>query len=400
MTPRRLGSALLFLFCTSTVVGAQDAPTEAIAALRRDINPENADRFELDLAIPTAPAFTVIGVTPEDVVDPSNARDFAVEVGSFFNEDGGLDPGLAISFKPYWLGLREITLGQYAEIGKLERVLARTQLSFATAESPIGDSDDVRAGVGFHTSLLNESDPRLDDALGACIKDAYDQHVVRNTGPALKAAGSATLERIQGSDVSDEERGRILIEEFDKLRPTIDLSPYNAAYESCQRSAADRYLKRRSWITGAGAAFLLDEGEVDETELDGFSLWTGYRWPMLGDGGDVTLFSKADIGQEVQFEDETRDATTVLAAIGAGFQSQAWKLRGNLSYNYSAIEDEEDDDFWRVSLTSSLRLRQDVWLEVAFGSVTDSDFEDEGFASAQLKIDLGRETLPNTPPME
>jgi hypothetical protein len=69
-----------------------------------------------DYSIPESPGFTIIGMTPEDVVHPRTLRDFAVALKDGVDESGRFKTGIALDFTPFQWFMRDQTMGEYLRL--------------------------------------------------------------------------------------------------------------------------------------------------------------------------------------------------------------------------------------------------------------------------------------------
>lgn len=126
----------------------------------------------LDLAVPEAPAFTVLDLTPESVVRPATPREAAISLLNGVDRDGNLQTGLAVDTAPYLIaranGPNPMTLADYrANYG--QRVLARLGVSLATVKGSDDADESVRVALGFRAVPLDYGDPRNDPELLKCL---------------------------------------------------------------------------------------------------------------------------------------------------------------------------------------------------------------------------------------
>lgn len=161
------------------------------------------DKATLDLTVPESPAFTVLGLTPENVVRPANPRELAMELLNGVDRNGNLQSGVAIDTAPYLLAKsRTLTLRDY-QADRVKHVLARTQLSFATAKGTDSEDEAIRAGVGLRVTPWDEGDPRLDPILVSEVLAIQGKVRAALAGPAR----SPWEERIVVTAFDGDEKG-------------------------------------------------------------------------------------------------------------------------------------------------------------------------------------------------
>ena len=183
-------SFALWLLSTSHAV-AQDVPQTTTVAPPAAPTPNTQQptvtAAELDVSVPESPAFTVLGVSPQEVPRPATPRAFATALISAVGRDGDVQRGLAIDTAPYLLAFgNDLTLNEYRE-SRVRQVLAGTTLSVATTAEE-GDDADQRVAVGLRVTLFDRGDPRLDDELNTCLTA-----VLRTGLPTPGLVNSTTL---------------------------------------------------------------------------------------------------------------------------------------------------------------------------------------------------------------
>lgn len=83
-------------------------------------------------AIPSAPAFSLLGVNPELVTRPSDVKEFKVD---WRIKNYKVAPDLALEAQPlWWLYYRKKRPGELKNMSHLQRILSTTSVSFATAK--------------------------------------------------------------------------------------------------------------------------------------------------------------------------------------------------------------------------------------------------------------------------
>jgi hypothetical protein len=121
-------------------------------------------RGEFMKAVPDAPAFTFLSVTPGKIERPGSIRDLGVAVLNGVGDDGNPTQGVAVDASLWNLipGY-DISLAKYQQ-SRLAYLLANLQASVATAMAA-GDSTDLNAAIGFKTVIVDQGDPLLSDSL-------------------------------------------------------------------------------------------------------------------------------------------------------------------------------------------------------------------------------------------
>jgi hypothetical protein len=133
---------------------------------------ENFRKYTVDVPIPESPAFTVMNVTPTDVVRPSSLRAWATSLLHAVDKDGKLKEGVAIDGAPYALLNRKMSLGEYALLNPVAKALMNTHVSMGTAKGSESDDKSLKIGLGLRVRLFDRGDPRDDRELIECYRAA------------------------------------------------------------------------------------------------------------------------------------------------------------------------------------------------------------------------------------
>src|SRR5438445_9970509 len=106
-----------------------DALSKAVKEVSdRVLNPRAGDAV-LDLSVPKSPAFTALGVTPENLIRPTTPKQLATSLLSGADPRGNIQTGLALETAPYLLiGGNEVTLADYIGSRPIQ-IASRTQFS-------------------------------------------------------------------------------------------------------------------------------------------------------------------------------------------------------------------------------------------------------------------------------
>src|SRR5262249_51550665 len=125
-----------------------------------------------DLAVPEAPAFTVLGLNPQTVTRPSSPLQFATSLINGVDKNGNFQSGVAIDTQPYmlWRG-HAITWSRYRDHWPI-RFVSRAQFSMATAKGASDNDKSVRVAIGGRFTVFDLGDPFRDETVGKCLSDA------------------------------------------------------------------------------------------------------------------------------------------------------------------------------------------------------------------------------------
>jgi len=160
-------------------------PLFIYAQTPEDIQVKGDDKTKkaaLDLSVPTSPAFSALGLTPQSVIRPTSPREFAASLINGVDPNGNLQNGIAVELAPFlmWHG-NDITLNQYQNPNNLpddqnprdkfsfDRMLYRTSLSLATTKGTSDDDKSSRIAFGLTLTPYDLGDPRNDGILLDCF---------------------------------------------------------------------------------------------------------------------------------------------------------------------------------------------------------------------------------------
>jgi hypothetical protein len=315
-TPYFLVGSILVATLLAPVCALAEKPETVYETLK---NEKNKDLYEVNIAVPTAAALSVVGA--KDVA--AIGADIAPDVYYHFTpKDDGV-PEMAISIRPYWVFFnpnQTIKTYQSKDTSSAERIFARTRVSLAAANN--SDGKGFALGAGLNTMLTGKSDPRNDSLFLGCLQTGGHQinravldgaavnlaersralgtlktePVYMNADAAHRAAADqifTTADKtsvlrtvfytaLQSLGVTDPDVGGRLYdkweEDFTPSEVKIDIADYNA----CVSKATTRYQTQRAWAVGTGLAYRADTRDFNALEYAGVSVWTTYKLPLFG----------------------------------------------------------------------------------------------------------------------
>ncbi|HKY27307.1 MAG TPA: hypothetical protein VJM12_05100 [Pyrinomonadaceae bacterium] len=216
---------------------------------------DNITQRDIDLAVPESPAFTVLGVTPDTVVHPTTAREFATSFLNGVDQQGNFQTGLALDFVPYLTFFGDQTSLFSYRRSRMERLLARTQVSFATTKGGSDEDEAARLALGVRLTLWDRGDPRLDPILDECYAGAVnDPSVV-----ALRRQPGETPEQTT-------------------LRETKRRAALATAVKPCNDDARKRNWNASGWIVGLAPSWISETGKTSDFRWNGGGFWTSIAY--------------------------------------------------------------------------------------------------------------------------
>jgi hypothetical protein len=327
--------------------------------------------YSLDLSVPESPAFAVLGVSPDNVVHPSSTRELAASLVNGVGKDGKVLAGLALDTAPYPLFFGDtLTLKSYRG-NYVTRLLANTQLSLATAKAADSSDKGTRYGIGLHTKLYDQGDPRTTDYfdLPGCYDKAFQ------------------LTRISPADPDREKKA------------TQKEKELQSAVVDCRKQAKKALWNRSSWLAGIATAWASEAGSG--TQTSGTAAWTTYAYgfekvPALQDSAQLLLHARLHNNEVVQDKSTATGFAKRNSWVGGtrlrvggenlNFSAEWTYTRGKLDYG-------QTESVRRVALGGEYRITKDVWLVASVGG--EGGFRDgsnKPFALGGLKF--GSSTEP------
>lgn len=153
-------STTVVVLCAATCLFA--LPVGGVRAQDRAPDPSLARSLGLDFAVPESPAFNLLAVEPGALLRPTSVKEFTTGISGLVGD------GTAISF-PRQFGIEfapalllagsRLSLRQYRN----GRTLYRLRLSGAMSR-PESGATSTKLAVGIRVSLLDKSDPRMNQA--------------------------------------------------------------------------------------------------------------------------------------------------------------------------------------------------------------------------------------------
>jgi len=296
-------------------------------------------------AIPEAPAFTYLNVTPAEVSRPTTASAFAANVLNGVSPTGQMQQGVAMELAP-WSFIPSLRISpQDYRTSRAKYALANTQLSLATVRAA-GDSAAVDVGLGLRVTFLDHSDPMADSAFTNELTRRQLSCLPSSTQPAARAAAVA-----------------------------------------CQREQVSAL--RREWLEDRGhwndaslsaavaGGWKLDNGVLGQREWTGVAAWATGALP-LGRGGQA-------VGQ-VRYDGRAGAEVDGLSYGGRAFYGSASmnvfvEVTGGRRPQVTGT---------RAQWTGGLEFRagENLWISTGFGSRENADGDNRGVVVADLRWQL------------
>ena len=319
----------------------------------------NAPPINADLAVPDSPAFTVLGVTPENVTHPTTPKEFATSFLNGVDERGNFQTGLALDFVPFltFFG-KNTSLNEY-KTQPLTRFLSRTQISFATAKGVTEEDKSTRLALGMRITLFDKGDPRLDGLLNTCY-DVADDH------PDFQKPIIVIM---------PEERNDNVIKNEKNLKRSNLMAELT---KPCDDAARKRNWNASGWIVGFAPSWISKTGQTKDFEWNGGGFWStiayGFEQVKALENNSQLLFHVRYRNNELvpDTEDPTLFFNQDSLYVGGRLRlapGESAKSIFSLEGNY--IRSRQNKGLWdnsrRFSLGLEQRIAENIWFALSVG---------------------------------
>lgn len=379
--------AVLILFGSLFCANAVSADTTSNTG---DVDPtlQNAKSFDLALFAPSAPGFVVLGMSPRRSADPGSFKTFGFDFADL-SSASNFDVGGALSFEPYWWGHQDLTLKQYEQdTTALERIFARTQVSVAASYVSDHSFEYESFGIAAQAQLLDAQDERYDPHSYDCLLKSWQ--TIRQ--PSEQAADDAVFDYITSHPDATQDQLTAVRNQALSKNGAQSAQAFETARASCQDQAELNFLSKPSWMVGLGGRMRTLDAQFHSPRLDGGSVWTTYRQPIVEDGlVSLEFFGLYSFSGTLNLLDNniTLDTKGNEYDVGTGVALERtwWKADAAVTYVSQDIQHPPlgTQDFTQISIGGAIRINEGLWVEAsggdAFGSGT------RPFFGADIKYD-------------
>lgn len=290
---------------------SEEVKSDATIFISGEVGKTASNDVRKDFLVPTSPAFSVLGISPEEVVRPESPREFGMAILNGTDVKGNLHQGIAIDFVPYEL-LGGANLVDY-RMNLLDRILSRTQLSLATSKGSSEADKSLRAAVGLRMTLMDWGDPRTDSTLEEAFINDITSGVAKDLDGIEAEMDSLSRQLAANPSPSDVQIEVIELELTKLEEKRAKLS------KDTQKKFAEKwinYLKENeagnwnatSFAFGLAPVFFSESGDSSDFESDSFTAYCtlsyGFDWIKNKEGGTIER-QKKDSGAASWFQKNT-----------------------------------------------------------------------------------------------
>ena len=353
--------------------------------------PKDTRSLTADVSVPESPAFTILGLSPQSVVRPSNTQELGAALLNGVDKNGNFQTGLAVDFTPYSLLYGDnVTLGRYQENANgfnIVRQLWRLQTSLATAKGATTDDKSVRVALGFRLTPWDLGDPRLDSSLLRSDKTPGVVDCLRGVARAI----------VFGEGIDDSDAAQVA-EATQRLK---------RGSQACRERAAEHLWNNSSFSLGGAPSWISKDGSADHLTWNGAGAWASLGYGFEGVPG-LEDFAQLIVHARYHVEEQVPDAKAKGQFLKQDSTALGGRLRVllterfNLSLEGLWIREEPvsraTSDSTRVSIAAEYRLASGLWLEFSVGGEGGRrDGNNQAFALGTLKWGTSKEpTLPTS----
>ena len=363
------------------------APANAATATTpKDAFQRIADLTQVDISVPSSPAFAVLGISPDKVQRPGTIRDFVSSVVRGLGPDGKPVQGLAIDMSPASVFFKSQIIGGTNYMPGAQdhndlhlnnywkRVLARTTVSLANTTADSSGSGAARMAWGLRLGLVDYGDPGLyADRVASCL-----QSLAMPPIPAGRTVGEAPAD-VNACDPTRNPAYSLW------AKPAL-YAGYGRSWYSHSGSATARLPDAKAWwVTGSyGFAGQPTTGAEDLNSLRTLvQVYAGRRInDRASDASDPLTLVRQDSSEAI-----------VRLKLG----KDTWHGFAELGRSRVHLGSSETQKVRHTALGAEFKLSiaEDTWLKVA--SVRERGFadgKDRNSGTVSLKLGVPFLTLP------
>jgi hypothetical protein len=189
------------------------------------------------LTIPSAPAYTIMGVQPNEISKPKTSDALELSLYSnFFDKSNNvtLPKNYALEFSPYWLKAKpSLTFKEYSRPNFCQSLKQNSAISFASFEqTSLKDSltKNIRMGIGYRTNFnlfdISIRDKQFTKDVNE-VKEVKELHLITRTITLLISQINSEPDTLNKEDLKKYYNDFILLQIVEKPEIKIYLERFN-----------------------------------------------------------------------------------------------------------------------------------------------------------------------------
>ena len=365
----------------SVSAGAQETDADKLEELGVEVS-DLVGRLDLD--VPDTPAFAILGIAPQNVINPDTPAELATAIFVGNDDNGNGQEGLALEFRPYLMSKgSNLTLGDYAN----NPWLARMALSFADAGGTDAADKTDRQSIGFSFTPIDERDPISSEAISNCLALAQGEVAQQADGRGAELR-QEVREAMASEDAERIERAEAAMQAwFDGDRDTFLEKAATACMETHARDSA------RSPQLQLGIAY--HESEILDLKESGAAAWASYTFPA----GAGSVIAHARISDDVVSPDAANEGSYLVmdeTIVGGRYRLGDDQRAFLLEAAYVDKRDESgdnDDDYTTALIGAEFKVAESLWIQFAIGDRFGSNGDDSLALSGQFRWAVSKSRL-------
>ena len=384
---------------TPTATATAELSPQARAATVSAVTNDSIKIANIDLAVPESPAFTVLGLTPQTVTRPASPRELATSLLNGVDQNGNFQSGLALDLAPYLvfagdqLGLRDY------QRNRVLRLLTRFQTSFATTKGASDNDKSTRLALGFHATLWDTGDPRLDNELLGCF------------ARKLKVGPEDILEPIPMDNPAPDATPKAKADYKEYLKQKKKYEEANEAVgvenareaEECRKTSRAKNWNKSSWIIAAAPSWISTDGKTSNFRRNGGGVWSSLAYGFEGVPG---LQSNSQLIFHVRYRNNEKvpDPDVEKSFLSQDSLFLASRLRIGTANSTASFEGvfirsrnnkQPLDNSSRFSLGLERKVAENMWFNISFGGEQGrKDGRNNGFVLTSFKWGFSEKKTP------
>ena len=354
-----IASAATATAAAAPAAAAPEASKTALAAPAKSALADNAEKAsfaealknlgQVDLSVPSSPAFAVLGITSADVQRPGTVRELGASLLRGFDDKGKVKTGMAFDFAPLVLVAPQMIVGgeSYRNNPWLQAA-TRTTVSLATTEAADGKGSQL--AWGLRVGVFDLGDP------GRHYKFLTD--CVRGLVPTAIPIGPTT----------------------ERFSPDAE-AKFREDAAKCNPATGLALWAEPALYVGLGQSRHANDGKLTGTVPAVTSWWATYSQGWDRGRGNLRALFQIHIGKRTddRVEDPSdssqlirQDSRQLVTRVRVG--KEKWHAFADLGQRKVRLGNDTTQSVRHAGVGAEIRVLEDLWLQ--FGTVRESGFAD------------------------